>query len=168
VLSILSSNKFYCDNLGLIARLTQAASSRTPFPRNYLRSDMDLETQIVDTLRLMTLSLTYTHVLGHHYTDQADEPLTREATLNVECDHLATAALQTATPSPLVTPFPAGRISVTVTGVTINRKLARHIRELVSRTRQLSSFQRRYGWTPVQFDDLDWPLFRWSVSSFAL
>jgi hypothetical protein len=124
VQSILSSTKFYCDNLGLITRLTQAAGPLQPFPRNYLRSDMDLEMQIVNTLRLMTPPLTYTHVLGHQdKTAPTDKPMTREATLNVACDHLATTALQTATPSPTVTPFPAGRISVTVTGVTINRKL---------------------------------------------
>jgi hypothetical protein len=47
---------------------------------------MDVEMRIVDTLRLMTLELTYTHVLGHQ--DEAattpPTPLTREALLNVE------------------------------------------------------------------------------------
>jgi hypothetical protein len=71
-------------------------------------------------------------------------------------------------PAPLVTYFPASHISLQVTGVTIKRKLARSIQDLVSRTRQLLSFQRRYGWTAPQFDRLDWPLFRSSVSSFML
>jgi hypothetical protein len=64
--------------------------------------------------------------------------------------------------------FPASRISLNVAGTTINRKLARSIRDLVSRTKQLASFSRRYGWTASQFDSLDWPLFRSSVSSFGL
>jgi hypothetical protein len=67
-----------------------------------------------------------------------------------------------------MTPFPASRITVTVAGVTINRKLARSFRDLVSRTKQLFSFHRRYGWQAAQFDQLDWPLFRSSVSSFSL
>jgi hypothetical protein len=157
-------NKFYCDNQSLITRLTQAAGPLPHLPRNYLRSDIDLKIQIVDTPRLMELNLSYTHVLGHQDED-TDKPLMREATLNVACD----AKLQTATPSPLVTPFPAAsRISLTVSGVSINRKLARQIRDLVGHTRQLSSFQQWYGWTATQFDQLDWPLFRLSVFFFAL
>jgi hypothetical protein len=153
-------NKFYCNNLSLITRLKQAVGSLPHFPRNYLHSDMDLEMQIVDTLRLMELSLSCTHVLGHQDETDNDQPLTREAALNVAFDHLATAELQTAAPSPLVTSFPTGLISVTVSGVSItNRKLARQIRELVARTCQLSSFQRRYDWTITQFDQRDWPVF---------
>lgn len=124
--------------------------------------------QIVDTVRLMDLALRYTHVLGHQDEKEKGVPLTRKVSLNVVCDHLATAELPTAAPAPLVTMLPAGRISLTVSGVSINRKLARQIRDLVGRTRQLSSFQRRYGWTALQFDQLDWPLFRATVSSYSL
>jgi hypothetical protein len=72
VSSTQSYNKFYCDNDTLITRLKQAAIPLLHFPRNYLRSDMDLEMQIVDRLRLMELTLTYTHIIGY----QDDQPAT--------------------------------------------------------------------------------------------
>jgi hypothetical protein len=63
---------FYCDNESLIKRLTKAAGPHAPFPRHFLRSDMDIEMQIQDTLSLLAISLTYKHVKGHQ--DDA-EPL---------------------------------------------------------------------------------------------
>jgi hypothetical protein len=70
--------------------------------------------QIVDTIRLLEISLSYQHVLGHQDDvagAKGDDkvPLTREALLNVECDQLATAALLTAQPAPNVHFFPAGK-----------------------------------------------------------
>jgi hypothetical protein len=58
-------NNFFCDNLGLVTRLNHAAGPLQPFPRHFLRSDIDLELQILETIRLLDLSLSYTHVLGH-------------------------------------------------------------------------------------------------------
>jgi hypothetical protein len=85
---------FYCDNQGLITRLNHAAGPLKPFPRHFLRSDIDLELQILDTIRLLAIHLSYHHVKGHQDdAEPTDVPLTREAQLNVECDVLATAAL---------------------------------------------------------------------------
>jgi hypothetical protein len=55
---ILCRNRFYCDNEGLIKRLKFAHGPLVPFPRHYLRSDMDLELQILDTIRLLDITLT--------------------------------------------------------------------------------------------------------------
>jgi hypothetical protein len=169
-------NTFYCNNLGLIKRLDFAHGPLKPFPRHYLRSDMDLELQIIDTIRLLEISVKYQHVLGHQDDDDdADDdlhapsvPLTREAKLNVQCDHLASAALRAAQPAHNVTFLPAGIISVTVDGQTVTRKLSRSIRTIVGRRRQLASFHRRYNWTADQFDQIDWPQFRSSVYKFSL
>jgi hypothetical protein len=134
---------------------------------------MDLEMQIVDTIRLLEISLAYQHILGHH-DDDADAkgddkvPLTCEALLNVECEHLATSALRTAQPAPNVHFFPAGTVSVNVAGQTITRKLPRAIRTLVDRRRQLASFKRQYAWTEAQFDSIDWPQFWSSTYKFSL
>jgi hypothetical protein len=81
--------------------------------------------------------------------------LSRQAELNIECNHLATAALQIARPSPLVTFLPAGKVAVTIEGQSINRKLRGAIRTLIGRRLQLSSFNRRYGWSASQFDQID-------------
>jgi hypothetical protein len=121
---ILCRNTFFCDNEGLIKQLKFAQGPLRPFPWHYLRSDMDLELQILDTIQLLAITLTYTHVKGHQDFDEDDDdvPLTREALLNIECDHLATAALATAQPAPSVQFLPAGVVSVMVAGQIITRK----------------------------------------------
>jgi hypothetical protein len=163
------SQHFHCDNQGLIQRLVFAHGPMTPFPWHYLRSDMDLKMQIVDTIRLLHITLEYTHVKGHQDAGRdSDVPLSREAVLNVECDKLATAALTTASPSSLVQFLPASAVSVTVAGQTITRKLPRAIHTIVGRRWQLESFGRRYSWTEAQFDQLDWPLFRSTAYKFSL
>jgi hypothetical protein len=42
------------------------------------------------------------------------------------------------------------------------------IRDIMSRTRQLPSFQRHYPWNATHFDHLDWPFFRSLVSLITL
>jgi hypothetical protein len=128
--------------------------------------------QILDTIRLLGTTLSYTHVNGHQDddTDDADAatPLSREAVLKIECDHLATTFLKTAVTSATVTYLPASQVQVTVAGTAITRKLPRMIREIFGRHSQLASFQRHYTWTPTQFHGIDWPKFRSSSSQFSL
>jgi hypothetical protein len=156
---ILCKNSFYCDNKCLISRLVLAAGPLSPFPRHFLRSDMDLDMQILDTIRLLGITFTYTHVKGHQDTTiqspALSPPLTRQAELNIECDHLATSALKIASPSSMVTFLPASVVSVHIEGTTVNNKLPRAIRNLIGRCLQLSSFSRRYGWSEDQFDQID-------------
>jgi hypothetical protein len=161
-------NTFFCDNEGLIKRLKFVHGPLTPFPRHYLRSDMDLEMQIVDTIRLLEISLAYKHVHGHQDDADDEAPLTREALLNVACDQLATAALRIAQPAPNVNFFPASEVSVHIAEQTVTWKVPRVVRTLVGRCRQLASFKRRYAWTAAQFDSIDWPQFRSSTHKFCL
>jgi hypothetical protein len=166
-------HNFYCDNKGLLTRLKHTAEDPlTPFPRHYLQSDIDVEMQILDTLRLLALTLTYIHVKGHQDTNTAPgpkTPLSRQATLNIECDRLATTALKTASPAHDVYFSPSQQDhSVSVEGVTITRKLPRMIRELVGKATQLASFTRRYGWTHSQFTQIDWPMYRAAAYEFSL
>jgi hypothetical protein len=169
---ILCQNSFYCDNKGLISRLAFAAGPLSPFPRHFLRSDMDLEMQIVDTIRLLGIAFTYTHVKGHQDTaiqsPSLATPLTRQAELNIECDRLATTALQAAGPSPVVTFLPASRVTVTIDGTMVNHKLPRAIRNLIDRRLQLSSFYRRYGWSEAQFAQINWPQYRSASAKLSL
>jgi hypothetical protein len=168
---ILCRNSFYCDNKGLIARLHFTAGLLSPFPRHFLRSDMDLEMQILDTIRLLSITFNYNHVKGHQDTTPTHPsltaPLTRQAELNIECSHLATVALKLACPSPTVTFLPAGKVAVTIEGTTINLKLPRAIRNLIGRRLQLSSFSRRYGWSD-QFNQIDWPQYRLASAKLSL
>jgi hypothetical protein len=163
-------NQFFGDKKGLLARLEHAAGPLHPFPRHFLLADIDVEMQILDTIRLLGTTLSYNHVKGHQDDVTNDEatPLSREALLNVECDHLATAFLKTAVTSATVIYLPASQVHVTVEGTTITRKLPRMIRDIVGRQSQLASFQRRYGWTHTQFDAIDWPKFRSSSAQFSL
>jgi hypothetical protein len=153
-------NQFFCDNQGLITRLNHAAGPLQPFPWHFLHSDIDLEMQIVNTLRLLHLKLTYHHVKGHQDDDPDDTPLSREAELNVHCDTLATAALLVATPSSTVEFLQASKVVVTIEGTTITSKIHRSIRTLIGCRRQLTFFSRRYTWSKQQFDSVDWPLYR--------
>jgi hypothetical protein len=163
-------HNFYYDNQGLLTRLEHAAGPLMPFPRHYLRSDIDVEMQILDTLRLLELKLQYIHVKGHQDTATTGptKPLSRQANLNVTCDKIATASLQTAAPASSVTFLPASKITVSVASVTITRKLPRMIREIVGKATQLASFTRRYGWSPAQFDQVDWPMYKAAVYKFSL
>jgi hypothetical protein len=77
---------FYCDNKSLIKRLKKAAGPHAPFPRHFIRSDMDSEMQIQDTLSMLAISLTYKHGKGHQDDDDVLESLPCEVILNVECD----------------------------------------------------------------------------------
>jgi hypothetical protein len=167
---ILCCNSFYCDNKGLITRLHFAAGALSPFPRHFLRSDMDVEMQILDTISLLGITFNYNHVQGHQDTTPTlpslTAPLTRQADLNIECDNLATAALKLACPSPTVTFLPAGKVVVTIDGTTINRKLPRAMRNLIGRRLKLSSFSRRYGWSADQFNQIDWPQYVWPLLNF--
>jgi hypothetical protein len=131
-------NNFFCNNLGLITRLTHAAGPLQPFPRHFLRSDIELELQIVEMIQLLDLTLSYFHVLGQQESPvepptstQPVTPLSRQAILNVECDTLATEALRVAHPSPLVTFIPASKVSVTIDGTTVTRTIPRTIRTLI-------------------------------------
>jgi hypothetical protein len=135
--SIISLTLFY-------AEITFADGPLSPFPRHFLRLDIDLEMQIINTIRLLASPTA------------GDTPLSRQAELNIESDHLATAALQIACPSPLVTFLPVGKVAVTIEGQSINRKLLRAIRTLIGRRLQLSSSNRHYGWSASQFDQIDW------------
>jgi hypothetical protein len=140
-----NQNRFYCDNQGLITRLNHAADPLKPFPRHFLRSDIDLEVQILDTIRLLAITVSYHHVRGHQDENQPTTiPLTREAALNVECDVLATDALTDAQPASTVIFLPASKVSgVTIAGTTVTRKTPRTIRTLVGRRRQLASSSRQ-------------------------
>jgi hypothetical protein len=146
---------FYCDNQGLITRLNNAAGPLHPFPRHFLRSDIDLDMQIVDTIEMLDVTLSYTHVKGHQDDDPDDTPLTCKAQLNVECDVLAIAALLVPQPASSVEFLPASKVSVTIDGTTVTRKIPRTTHH--GWRRQIASFSRRYGWTTVQFDAIDWP-----------
>jgi hypothetical protein len=81
---IISRNKVFCDNKGLISRLDRAAGPQTPFPHHFLCFEINLEMQICDTLQMLAISLTYHHVKGHQDGAPVDKtPLTRQARLNV-------------------------------------------------------------------------------------
>jgi hypothetical protein len=160
---------FYCDNQGLITRMNHAAGPLQPFPRHFLRPDIDIELQILDTIRLLGITLSNHHVKGHQDVDTpADVPLTREANLNVECNIFATAALLLAQPAPIVAFLPAGKVAVTIAGTSITRKIPRTIRTLIGRRRQRDSFSRRYRWTEKQFDEIDWPNYRAAALNVSL
>jgi hypothetical protein len=53
------------DNEGLFHRIKSALSSKYIQPRRFLSSEIDLEMQIVDTLRLLHADVSFSHVLGH-------------------------------------------------------------------------------------------------------
>jgi hypothetical protein len=113
---------FFCDNKGPLARLERALT-QTPFPQHYLHSDMNIEMQILDTLRTMNFTLTFKHVKGHQDSTLDLKDLPREAILNIECNRLASKALQSATHTHTVQFMPASQIAVQVDGVTISRRI---------------------------------------------
>jgi hypothetical protein len=81
---------------------------------------------------------------------------------------MATTALLTAPTAPAVTFPPVSKVTLSVEGITVTRKLPRMIREILGQASQLASFTRRYDWTPLQFDQIDWPMYRAAAYTFSL
>jgi hypothetical protein len=129
--------------------------------------------QILDTIRLFSIAIGYHHVKSHQdtatsLTDRAKKPLSRQAQLNVECDHLATATLQTARPAPIVTFLPVSKAAVNIEGQSVTRKIPRSIHTLIGVRRKMASFHRHYGWMPGWFDQIDWNQFRSANANMSL
>jgi hypothetical protein len=64
--------------------------------------------------------------------------------------------------------FPVSKVTLSVKGITVTRKLPQMIQEIVGRASQLASFTCRYGWTPMQFNQIDWPMYRAATYKFSL
>jgi hypothetical protein len=88
--------------------------------------------QILDTIRLLVITVSYNHVKGHQDENPHEAVrLTQQAELNVACDFLATEPLARALLAPIATFLPASKVSVTIAGTTVTKKIPRMIRTLL-------------------------------------
>ena len=83
------------DSESLILRITKGKKNKPISAREYMKSEMDLEMQILHTLqKLSPISHELHHVKGHQDRTKKLEDLTWEEKMNVYCDQLATKELK--------------------------------------------------------------------------
>ena len=85
----------YCDNKGLFYCIETHKDKQKPSPRQFLYSGIDVEMQIIDTLKTLVIqTIEFIHVKGHQDNTENIEELEWPVTMNIYCDQLATKALE--------------------------------------------------------------------------
>ena len=120
---------FYCDNKGLLNRISSSQDRAWHNPNHCLASESDLESGIVDILARLPIAFTFHHVHGHQDADTSVADLPWEAQMNCHADALATDYLENwSEPSKIVPFIPSSHASISIAGVTITRNVARRLR----------------------------------------
>ena len=116
----------YTDINSLITRITERKLNKPLSARDYMKSEIDLQMQILQTLQsLLPKNHILKHVKGHQDNETQLEQISWKAKLNVYCDFIATRELQVIqhqrTSIPLL---PASKIKLDITGTTITHHIA--------------------------------------------
>ena len=169
---------FLCDNQGLLTRIEKGLKRPYVTPRHFLISDIDVEMQILDTIRQLNRPTSFEHIKSHQDEAQGhgDQPLSWEVQLNTKCDASATAQLRKLTdpatkiplPAEKLVPFlPASKVALEIQGQSITRKIPSQIRHICGSTIKFNNKHNqkiylcnRHGWTMPEFESIDWRRFR--------
>jgi hypothetical protein len=149
------------DNLGFITKVNQAMAYESPYPNVTMDPDYDLIKEVVQTVRLASLDVTFAHVLGHQDSSTSVADLNLPSQLNVEADHLA-GVFRQANPTPRthVPPLSSNRAQLHLAGHTITRKYRSAIRYQKTAPTVEAYMRNKFGWESDVFDFVDWPSFR--------
>ena len=175
------SLRFLCDNQGLLTRIEKGVRRPYVTPRHFLISDIDVEMQILDTIKLLNRPTSFEHIHSHQDDGPRNAPLSWNVQLNSICDASATAQLHKLTDPTTETPLaaaklvpflPASQVSLEIQGQTINRKIPSTIRHICGatlpfndKTNQIEYLCNRHGWTRTEFDSIDWNRFSSAIHS---
>jgi hypothetical protein len=148
---------FYCDNQGLVKRISFAMDRSWDNPNHCLASEYDLESGIVDILQRLPVKFACLHVKGHQDDDSPIEDLPWEAQMNCHTDAYATDYLDNwSEPSKLVPFIPASKASISIAGATITRNVARRLRQAASSPALEQHIMAKNGWNDWIFNSIDW------------
>jgi hypothetical protein len=148
---------FYCDNKGLIDRITNSMTRTWKNPNHCLASEYDLESGIVEILQRLPVKFSLKHVLGHQDKKIRIEDLPWEAQMNCHADAYATDYLDNwSVPSQIVPFIPASNASISIDGATITSHVARRLRLAASSPDLERHIMTKNGWNDWIFNSIDW------------
>jgi hypothetical protein len=153
--------KIGADNESFITKVNQAMAYETPFPNVTMDPDYDLIAEVVQTVRLSTLAVSFVHVLGHQDSRTDFDDLDLPSQLNVEADRLAGVFRQAhPSPNPYVPRLSTNRAQLHLSGNSITRKYRSAIRYQKTAPTLEAYMTKKFNWAPEVVDLVDWPSFR--------
>ena len=158
----------YTDSDSLILRINDRKQTPPWSARAFMKSEIDLEMQIIQTLKLLSPKKhTLEHVKGHQDANISIDNLTWKAKLNVYCDHLATRELQNiSTPLTRVNLLPASRLKLDIARVTITHHITSQIRYRSNDKAIQQYLIRKYHWNHSTYNKLDIDIYHKLFQSF--
>jgi hypothetical protein len=145
------------DNLGLIQHIETGLATKTVFAGVALSPEYDIVNEILEITNRLPIPLSWEHVLGHQDKKRKWYELTWMERLNVRADSLATEGLEGYDdPTTLVTHIPSSKVALRIAMTNITSHYATHLRKAATRPAMLNRVHKQYGWTPSQFDMIDW------------
>jgi hypothetical protein len=155
-LNQLPVKKLYCNNLGLVRKLTHFFTYRLAPIKCVLHSEYNVLAQSFLLLQAYSVTPEIFHVKGHQddKTPYANLPL--PAQLNCDADKLATTELRSL-PNLIrgVPLFPSANVQLLVAGQSVTRNLPSAIRRSFGYHR-LIKYCARFQWTKSTIDSISW------------
>jgi hypothetical protein len=157
---LLPLHKMYCDNLGLVTKVSKLLSFRLAPTQAALHSEFDVLATIHDLLRDFSLTPTIVHVKGHQDNHKPYEDLSLPAQLNCDADVLATNELLNYPTTCIHVPLlPPAIVQLTIGGTTITRKLGPTIRRQHGLGLLKAYTHERFRWTNDMVVSMNWEAF---------
>jgi hypothetical protein len=154
---MLPLRKIYCDNLGLIKKVSYFFTYRLAPIQCVLHSEYDVVNQIFCLLRAYQSTPAILHVKGHQDSKIPYANLPLPAQLNADADHLATRELRELPNLIRHTPlFPSGQVQLRLSKTFISRNLPGAIRKHQAYRTLLPYLRDRFGWSTAITDSVDW------------
>ena len=154
---MLSLQKLYCDNLGLIKKVSYFFKYRLAKVKCVLHSEYDVINQIFPLLQEYTATPEINHVKGHQDNKIPYVSLPLPAQLNIDANSLATKELcdrlNLIHHVPL---FPDGKVQLLLSGTSVTRNLSGAICKHKGYRNLVPYMLKRYGWTADVTASVDW------------
>jgi hypothetical protein len=156
-INMLPLRKLYCDNLGLIKKVSYFFKYRLAKVKCVLHSEYDVINQIFRLLQEYTTTPEINHVKGHQDNKIPYVSLPLPAQLNSDANSLATKELHDR-PNLIhhVPLFPDSKVQLLLSGTSVTRNLAGAIRKHQGYHNLVPYMLERYGWTDDVMAFVDW------------
>jgi endonuclease/exonuclease/phosphatase family metal-dependent hydrolase len=159
--------KFYCDNEGLLKKLTYLRSYTNAIHSTVLHSEWDLVSSVHRLHLKFQSPPLLIHVKGHQDDGTPFEFLELPSQLNVEADKLATVEmLEYGSVKPIVPFDPDVGTQLQIDGITVTRQLgvAIHNKQHLPPLRKY--YCTRFHWSTIRFHQVDWVSFSMAYKRF--
>jgi hypothetical protein len=156
-INMLPLKKLYCDNLGLVKKVSYFFKYRLAKVKCVLHSEYDVVNQIFHLLQEYTITPAITHVKGHQDSQIPYSSLPLPAQLNVDADGLATKELRDR-PNLIhhVPFFPESKVQLLLSGTSVTRNISGAIRRHQGYRTLVPYMLERFGWTVDVTASVDW------------